>query len=122
MKPKVVAETIMPWLRANLGSRCLAPLTGPDARALRAAVQIIDLYCYCPSERLIEAFGKVVATMQPHCQEFAYHSIAHVMNWEDRPKIWADACECSDGELVELPQLTTRRCAFEPGGSGRVGT
>jgi hypothetical protein len=108
---KPVAQTVMPWLRANLGDRCLAPLTGTDARALMAAVQIIELYSYHDRPEIIQAFGLVVGAMQPHCQEFAYHSIAHVMNWEDRSRIWVAA---------GLPEFAPRKCSFEPGGKERT--
>lgn len=113
-KTKPVAETIFPWLRANLGKNCLGPLTGTDARALRAAVQIIDLYSYHRDKSVLEAFQKVVFCMQPHCQEFAYHAIAHVMDWSDRPLIWR-AAELDVPEYCFVPRV----CAFEPGGSGK---
>ena len=60
--------TIFPWLRANLGSHCLAPLTGTDRRALRAAVQIIELYSYAPAPSVLEAFGQIVSTQTPNRQ------------------------------------------------------
>lgn len=106
MKPKPVSETVMSWLRANLGPRCLAPLTGTDAKALRASVHIIDLYNYTPSESLIDAWGKVVRCMHKlECQELAYHAVAHVMDWDNRAEIWGKA---------GLPEFSPRRCVYEP--------
>jgi hypothetical protein len=102
------AQTVMAWLKANLGSRALAPLTGSDTRALRAAVQIIEQYSYDRCPALVEAFGMVVCRMQPSTAELAYHSIAHVMDWSDRSEIWVKA---------GLPEFAPRLCAFEPGGS-----
>lgn len=104
MKPKPPCETVYPWLRANLGKNCLAPLTSTDARALSAAVQIVELYAYCHSPEVARAFGDVVRCMQSSTREFAYHAIAHVMDWSDRSKIWSKA---------GLPAFTPRRCAFE---------
>jgi hypothetical protein len=77
-----------------------------------AAVQIFELYCYCEDKALLEAFGTVVRQMQSRIRYFAYHAIAHVRNWEDRPVIWAQA----GLEMVHPPM-----CAFEPGGSARGG-
>jgi hypothetical protein len=103
---KPVATSIFPWLRANLGKNCLAPLTGTDAKALAAAVQIIELYSYDRDESVLKAFGQVVGRMQPKCQEFAYHAIAHVMDWSDRSPIWFKS---------GLDPLSARlRCEFEP--------
>jgi hypothetical protein len=110
-KPKPVCQAVMPWLKSNLGQRCLAPLTGTDAKALAAAVHIIELYCYNPSAAAITAFRIVVLQMQPSTRHLAFHSIAHVMDWSDRTAIW---------EAAELPALNVQlRCAFEPGGSAR---
>ena len=86
MKPK--AQTIYPWLKANIGKRCTAPLTGTDARALEAAVQIMELYSYHPSDAVLSAFANVVEQMQTSTRQLAYHCIAHVMNWEDRERLW----------------------------------
>lgn len=109
MKPKPVAQTILPWLKANLGARCLAPLTGTDARALAAAVSIIDLYSYDRDPAVLEAFARIVGRMQRCSKDLAFHAIAHVMEWSDRDRIWAAA---------GLPMaFVPRRCEFEPGGA-----
>jgi hypothetical protein len=108
-KAKPPSVTVQAWLRANLGPRCLAPLTSVDARALAAAVQIVELYAYDRAPEVLEAFGQVVARMQPHTQQLAYHAIAHVMDWNDRRTIW-------DLAGLPLPHLPLARCAFEPGG------
>ena len=105
MKPKPVCETVMPWLKANLGPRCLAPLTSTDAKALRAAVQIVELYQYTAGDDVIQAFGIIVSRMQSHTQRLAFHAIAHVGNWEDRGKIWGRA---------GLPEIEVGRCIHEP--------
>lgn len=103
--PKPASQTIYAWLKANLGPKCLAPLTGQDAKALLAAVQTIELYSYDRNPAVIDAFSLIVRRMQPQCQELAYHSIAHVMDWSDRATIWQGA---------ELPHFAPlRRCAFE---------
>lgn len=109
--PKPAAVTIYPWLRANLGPRALAPLTGCDARALQAAVQIIELYSYDHDDEVLQAFALVVGRMQDSTQELAYHAIAHILNWSDRYAIW---------HVAGLPPFENpRTCSFEPGGSGR---
>ena len=105
MKTKPVCETVLPWLKANLGPRCLAPLTGADAKALAAAVQIIELYSYDSSPHVLAAFGIIVGRMQPSTQELAYHAIAHVLDWDDRARIWFSA---------SLPEFEPRRCLHEP--------
>jgi len=111
MKPKPKCETVLPWLKANLGERCLAPLTGTDARALQAAVQIIELYSYDSDLSVLAAFALVVQRMQPSTQELAYHATAHVMDWSDRARVWVRAglADCANFR-------PPRKCAYEPGG------
>lgn len=106
-KHKPPCQTIIPWLRANLGKNCTAPLTGTDARALSAAVQIIELYSYHSRPEVLKAFGAVVSCMQPTTRELAYHAIAHVMDWTDRFDLWLKA-------FGRGPEFTPRRCQFEP--------
>lgn len=105
--PTPVCKDLPTWLQANLGDRCLAPLTGTDTKALSAVAHILLLYSYDRSPEVLNAFALVVMRMQPHCQQFAYHAIAHAMNWEDRAVLWNEA---------ELPPLDppTARCKFEP--------
>jgi len=106
MRPKPPAVTIYPWLRANLGARCLGPLTGTDARALKAAVQIVEHYSYDPHLNVALAFGVMVQRMQPETRYLAYHAIAHVMDWHNRPELW---------ERARLEPLTNiPRCEYEP--------
>ena len=103
---KPPCQTLLPWLRNNLGKKCLAPLTGTDARALAAAVQIIELYSYDRDSHVLEAFRLVVERMQPKCREFAYHAIAHIMDWSDRGRIW---------KLAGCPEMTSYHpCEAEP--------
>lgn len=109
-EPKPV-ETVCDWLAANLGDHALAPLTGTDSRALRAAEQILELYSYHGQQTVLDAFGAVVSCMQLHTQELAYHTIARVMNWSDREKVW----RMSGLQLRWCPRV----CAFEPGGCGK---
>lgn len=114
MKQKPKAETLFPWLRNNLGKKALAPLTGTDARALQAAVQIIEHYAYDPCQTVLDAFRMIVNRMQPKCHIFAYHAIAHCMDWGHRAELWREA---------ELPALDPHyyvRCAYEPGGSETI--
>lgn len=113
MKQKPKAETIFPWLRANLGKKCLAPLTGTDSRALQAAVQIIEHYAYDSDPTVLAAFRLVVLRMQPKCYVFAFHAIAHVMDWSDRERIWLSS---------HLPSEIRhfQRCAYEPGSRALV--
>lgn len=109
MKEKPICEKLYPWLRSNLGKRCLGVLTGTDARALAAAVHIIELYSYCPEKSVAEAFGAVVIQMQPQARYLAYHAVAMVMNWETRGELWIAA---------GLPTENARgKCSFEPGGA-----
>jgi hypothetical protein len=108
MKSKPPCETVLPWLKANLGPHCLAPLTGTDAKALAAAVQIIHLWNHCGEHCLIVAFEQVVICMQPKTRELAYHAIAHVADWHTRAEVWRQTA---------LGAIEAHVCAFEPGGS-----
>jgi len=112
MTHKPYCQTVRSWLKNNLGKDCLAPLTGTDARALDAAVHLIDLWSQCrnPSSEILQAFGIVVCQMQRHTQGLAYHAIAHVLDWPDRDDVWSWA------GLSEIPRPRTK-CLMEPGGS-----
>ena len=107
MRSKPPATAIYPWLRSNLGKRCLGVLTSQDAAALAAAVQIVELFCYTDQKvDAAKAFGLVVAQMQPQAQYLAYHGIAMVRDWSDRSALWL---------LAGLDLANVRgRCQFEP--------
>jgi hypothetical protein len=98
-----LSATVFKWLRTNLDDFYLG---NAECCALRAAVEIIELYAHVRSPALIEAFGTVVKQMHPESQELAYHAIAHSMDWEHRAQIWAAA------GLPALPN--PRRCKYEP--------
>ena len=84
---KPAAQTIVRWLRDN--GMPLGGLTGNDARALRAAVQLVELIGYAgPSAELLQAFASCVGEMQESQRFLAFHSVAHVLNWEDRARYW----------------------------------
>lgn len=89
--PKPVCAALLTWLRLNLGRGALAPLTGTDAKALAAAAHIVVLYAYDRDDATLAAFRAVVLRMQPSTRELAYHAIAHVMDWDDRARVWARA-------------------------------
>ena len=113
---KQPSQTILSWLKDNLGKGCTASLTGTDTRALRAGVQILELYSQCDESHentCIRAFACVVSQMQKSTMELAYHSIAHVLDWSNRGEIW----EKSRDFISTLPpatQILTRRCQYEP--------
>lgn len=109
MKPtrsKPVCESLRLFLAGNLGRKSLAALTGTDVKALAAAVHIVQLYAYNGEDELLEALRIVVQRMQPTTQEFAFHSIAHLMEWESRAAIWQAA-----GMPIPRP---LHRCRGEP--------
>lgn len=107
-----VCKTVYPWLTANLGKRCLAGLTSGDVYALNAAVQLIDLYSHSEDPAVLAAWAVCVRKMQRSMWPFAYHATAHIMNWEDRARLWIEAGLPDD--------LKVGRCAYEPGGSARA--
>lgn len=109
MPEEQYAGTVLDWLHSNLGGYALAPLTGSDTRALRAAVQIVEQFSYDRHPTVLRAFALCVLRMQPKCRELAYHAIAHPMDWSDRATVWKAA-----GLAFLNPQL---KCSFEPGGS-----
>ena len=103
------AKELRKWLKANLGPRCLAPLTSQDALALDTAIAAIQLYNYCDAHcegLALQAFRNAVHCMQKSTQELAFHAIAYSMDWPDRARIW---------HLVGLtPIANLRRCTEEP--------
>jgi len=103
--------TYQAWLRANLGKRCLAPLTSQDARALDAAASVAALWQYTQRQTVADAFGAIVMLMQATTQHLAFHVVAQVGNWEDRAALWNAA-------NLPMPWGLTK-CAHEPG-AGRA--
>jgi hypothetical protein len=101
---KATCQTLRPWLHANLGNHCLAPLTGADAKLLDAAVHCVEAYSLMANQAAADAFGAVVRTMRPEVRELAYHATAHVMDWGHRAELWTRA---------GLPAFTPRRCTHE---------
>jgi hypothetical protein len=110
MKNQPCCQTLKPWLKNNLGKDSLGPLTGTDARALSAAVHLIELYSIGYRPEVLEAFAITVGLMQPSTQGIAFHSIAHVLDWGDRIELWAKA------GLSEA-SIPRTKCLYEPGGS-----
>jgi hypothetical protein len=108
-KQKPVSATVGPWLKANLGSKCLAGCTSVDYRALEASVHLVELMAYAGrSAGLLAAYCAIVSEMTEHNRWLAYHSIAHVLNWEDRAVIWLNA------GAPEIPQCQQGiRCKYE---------
>lgn len=103
--------TYQAWLKANLGKRCLAPLTSRDALALNAAVGVAALWQYSQADTTASAFGAVVSLMQETTRHLAFHVVAQVGNWEDRAALWT-------ASGLPWPKHLTM-CAYEPGGSAR---
>jgi hypothetical protein len=104
---KTPGAEIGSWLRAN--GLNLGALTGQDWPALRAAAEI--LACYARSDsaaepHLLAAFKGAVMAMQPSTRRFAFHAIAHAMDWHARAVIW---------QRAGLPPFTEHpgRCAHE---------
>lgn len=85
---KPASQTVLPWLKANLGQRCLAPLTSTDTACLRASVQIAEAMCYTGTGPLAVAWIHVVGEMQEHTRHLAYHAVAHVRDWSHRDECW----------------------------------
>lgn len=86
---KPVSATIAKWLRENGWG--LGGLTGQDWPALKAAVEIVNLWCASDDEGrecAAKAFGTVVEAMQPNLRHLAYHAIAHVGDWSHRAQLW----------------------------------
>jgi hypothetical protein len=84
-------------------------LTGADIRALRAAVEIVDLYSYVQNPDVVKAFGLVVMQMQKHTRFMAFHAVAHVMDWGHRVKLWREAGLKFEDYLNGAPE-----CAHAP--------
>lgn len=103
-----VTKTVFPWLKANLG-KCLGGLTGQDYPALKTAVQAVELWISADNigrRHAASAFGSAVRAMQPNLRYLAFHSIAHVGDWEMRHQLWQEA------GLETIPALPL--CEHEP--------
>lgn len=111
MSTKTYSATIGPWLKANLGPRCLGGLTGQDWPALKAAVQIIEVWFssgYEGRKCAAAAFGNIVQVMQPELRYLAFHAIAHVGDWGHRAELWA-AAQLGAADLAGKPE-----CKYGP--------
>lgn len=104
---KPPAATIGKWLRDN--GHPLGGLTGQDWPALKAAVQIVELWCSADSEGRLQAaiaFNACVRAMQPNLRHLAYHAIAHVGDWSHRDELW---------RIAQLPEIhDIPLCTYEP--------
>lgn len=113
---KQPCQTVLTWLRENLGKNCTAPLTNTDRKALFAAVQIVELYAYCDQPDVAVAFGKVVQQMQRHTWHLAYHAVAHVMDWSHRLELWKYS------GLASVHPAPTSLCKWEPASRAQSST
>lgn len=105
-KEKTAAERVLPWLRNNFGKHSLGRLTGQDTRALLCAVQAVEMLNYSDASKIpaiYEIFRAAVSCMQPHTAWTAYHSVAMIMNWEDRALVW---------DAAGLPAVVCQRIAI----------
>jgi hypothetical protein len=102
-KPKPTCAEARDWLKLNLGSKALAPLTGTDFRALDAAAHIIELWAVSGEDRVLEAYRAVVLEMQPSTRFFAFHVVAYCCEWSTRAKVWAIADLPAD-DLIGIPR------------------
>lgn len=94
MKNDPYSKTVFRWLKANLGPKCLAPCTGQDMPAIRAAVHLAELWCASDDEgraAAADAFRSVVTAMQPSTRYLAFHCIAHAGDWGHRFELWRAA-------------------------------
>lgn len=108
MKTQSQSSRVLKWLRDNKINT--APLTGTDVKALLAAVEIIELYSYHDHQGVLTAFREVVLCMQEKTRGIAWHSIAMVMDWEDRDRVWTAS------GLPVCWHGTRSICAYEPEG------
>lgn len=87
--PKV-CQTAVKWLSTKKLN--LAPLTGQDWRALQAFVHLVELYSVSDgvgATCALVGMKAAVQAMQPHLWHLAWESIAHVMDWHDRDRLWS---------------------------------
>lgn len=108
---KPPAQTIGKWLRDN--GHSLGALTGQDWRALRAAVQVADLWLNADYEGQTQAaiaFNACVRSMQRSTWYLAFHSIAHVGDWSHRITLWNAA---QMPPLIHIPRCTHERSFVE---------
>ena len=102
-----VSVTLVPWLKDNLGKGCFAGICSGELDALRAAVHIVALmgYDYPRKPSLTLAFADCVRELQEKHFPLAYHTIAHVLDWADRARLWRRA---------GLPVIEAGQCKHEP--------
>jgi hypothetical protein len=114
---KNYVSSIRPWLKNNLGAKCLAVLTGQDSAALDTAVCAAVLWARSDMnarENAAAAFRGAVLCMQPTVRHFAYHSVAHIADWGHRSELWTDAGLWPSEKEVIFPGCVCGREAGRP--------
>jgi len=79
-------------LKRETGEKyALAPLTGQDARALRAFFHLVELYGSSDDAGrrcAVRAMAYTVRAMQPSTRHLAKAGIPHVLDWSHEAEIW----------------------------------
>lgn len=104
------AATLLKWLKDN--GHKLGALTSGDVDALLASVQLVTVWARGAGEhdeQIAKTWGVLVSMMQPQCRQWAFHGVAHVLDWNDRYVMWAEAF----GDEAPLPS-PCYRCTYEP--------
>ncbi len=126
-RPKPTCTNAIAWLRAN--GHNLGALTGQDRRALDAIAHCWELYAIGDDDGRAAAIAAVRALaggMQKKCLPFARELIAHVLDWDDRERLWPMAL-IVDGRgpawtpppvvpLFGIKTVTTVRTSFDAPG------
>jgi hypothetical protein len=102
--------TIIKWMKAN--GLPTKGTTDHDLACLAAATEVARVWVRGSTdwrELSARCFGQLVAQMTPPAWGLAYHVVAHVGDWGHRAELWA---------MAGLPETSTSRAEFEPGGAG----
>ena len=74
----------------------LAPLTGQDARALKAFLHLVELYGNSDEDgrgAALWAMSHTLQAMQPSTRHLAKAGIPHVLDWGHEEEIWRQVCD-----------------------------
>ena len=107
---ETVAGRIVAWLKGN--GLDISGMTHHDCACLRAAAEVGAVWVRGDADNKklsAQAFGRIVAQVQPQYWGVLFHVVALSGDWSHRLELWS---------MAGLPAINYPGCAFEPGGSG----
>lgn len=95
LKPRPPEKIASEFIRARLGKRCFAPMTGTDWKAWHAFVHLLTLWGYTLNPSAVDAMRATVACAQTRHEDVMQifvQTIPAVLDWGDVARLWPQIC------------------------------